>query len=362
MLFRSAVFPVTVLQSFRAMSDLLATAWCLAAVTFAVRGRRRRQYAFAAGASAAVAILVRPTNVLIAPAIGVAIGANPAALALAVAGASPILACLGLYNLALYGSPLTTGYSGIGPLVSLAYLGRGLAHFARWLGTFLGPPALVLAAAGIVPAARGDRRQIVLLTWAGALVGFYALYEQSLYGWWRLRFLLPAVPAIIVGAFLVALDLVGRVRSRWGDRSTAMRALIAALLACLVWDLGSSGYWVVSQRVWRVGASEEVYPRCVAWAEQQIPANSALVAMQTTGAIYFYGHRPIVRYDLLDDVAYARFRADAKDAGVPLYALLFRIDRLEFERRWPGQWEHIGDLGEASLWQPRAPAPPAPAH
>ena len=354
-----AVFPVTVLQSVRLMSDLLACTWCLSAVTFAIRSRKRPRYAVASGVSFAVAVLVRPTDALVAPAIAIAIGANPAALALAAAGAAPILAGLGLYNLALYGSALTTGYSGIGPLVSVVYLGRGLLHFVRWLGTFLGAPALVLLAAGLLFAVRGDRRQIVLLSWSGALIGFYALYEQSLYGWWRLRFLLPALPAIIVSALLTALFLLRLVQTRWRHRPAIRRTVGAALFGCLLWDLGASLYWVAARRLWEVGASDDIYPRCVAWAEQQVPENAAFLAMQTSGAIYFYGRHPIVRYDLLDEASCTRFRADALAAGVPLYALLFRIDRLEFERRWPGAWERVGGLEQASLWRPRAS--PAPA-
>jgi hypothetical protein len=350
-----AVFPVTVLQSVRLMSDLLACTWCLSAVTFAIRSRKHPRYAVVSGFSFAVAVLVRPTDALVAPAIAFAIGANPATLALAAAGAAPILAGLGLYNVALYGSALTTGYSGIGPLVSVVYLGRGLLFFGRWLGTFLGPPALVLVVAGLLLAVRGDRRQIVLLSWSGALIGFYALYEQSLfYGWWRLRFLLPALPAIIVSALLAARMLLRLVQTRWGHRPAIWRTVGAMLFGCLLWDLGASLYWVAARRLWEVGASDDIYPRCVAWAEKQVPENAAFLAMQTSGAIYFYGHCPIVRYDRLDDASYTRFRADAAAAGVPLYALLFRNDRLEFERRWPGAWERVGGLEQASLWRPRA--------
>jgi len=350
-----AVFPVTLLQSVRLMSDLVACTWCLSAVTFAIRSKKHREYAVVSGVSFAVAVLVRPTDALLVPAMVLAIGANPLALALAAAGAVPIFAGLGLYNLVLYGSVLTTGYSGIGPLVSVAYLGRGLLHFGRWLGTFLGPPALLLLAGGVLLAVRGDRRQTVLLCWTGAFVGFYALYEQSLYGWWRLRFLLPALPAIIISALLAALALLRLVQRRWGRRSAVWRAVSAGLFGCLIWDLGASVYWVAGRRVWEVGASDDIYPRCVAWAEQQVPENAAFLAMQTSGAIYYYGHRPIVRYDLLDEASYKRFRADVSAAGVPLYALLFRIDRLEFERRWPGAWERVGGLGQASLWRPRTP-------
>ncbi len=349
-----AVFPVTVLQAIRPMSDLLATTWCVAAVAFALRSGKRRTYALAAGASFAVAVLVRPTDALLVPAIALAIGPNPALLALAAAGAAPVLAALGAYNLAEYGAALTTGYSGVGPLISVRYLWRGLAHFGRWLATFLGLPVLALVGVGAVKAVRGDRRQAVLLVWAGALIGFYSLYEQSLYGWWRLRFLLPALPAILLSAFVAAHDLAGRVRSRRPGGSAARRLTSAALFLSLLWCLGASLYWVVKPRIWGVGASEDPYPECVELAERNVPSNAVFMAMQTSGAIHYYGRRPIVRYDLMDERTYMRFRADARNAGVPVYALLFRIDRLAFERRWPDGWEPLGTLGEASLWRPRA--------
>ena len=122
-----ALFPLTVLQSTRVMSDLLATAWCTAAASFALRGRKRTAYAVAAGASFGVAILVRPTDALLAPAIALALGGSPPALAAALAGAAPLLAGLGLYNLAEYGRVFTTGYTGIAALVSPANFPAGAA-------------------------------------------------------------------------------------------------------------------------------------------------------------------------------------------------------------------------------------------
>jgi hypothetical protein len=350
-----AVFPVTVLQSERLMSDLLACAWCLAAVTFAIRSKKRLQYAVFSGVSFAVAVLVRPTDVLLAPAVALAFGANPAALALGAVGAAPILGALGLYNLVLYGNALATGYGEIGALVSVGFLGHGLLHFGRWLGKFLGAPALALLAGSLLFAVRGDKRQIVLLSWGVAFLGFYALYEQWLYGWWRLRFLLPALPAVIVSCLLTARVLLDLAKERWTRRPAVWRAVAAILVGFLIWDLGASVYWVVRRRVWKVGLADGIYPRCIAWAERQVPRNAVFLAMESSGAMYFYGHHPIVRYDRLDEASYTRFRADAAAAGVPIYALLFRIDRLEFERRWPGAWEFVDSLGKASLWRPRTP-------
>ena len=342
-----ALFPVTVLQSVRVMSDVLASAWCAAAMCFALKGRTRAAYAVASGASFGIAVLARPTDALLAPALALALGGSPAALLAAGAGASPLLAGLGLYNLVEYGRIAATGYTGIAPLVALANVPGGLLHFGRWLAVFLGIPALLLVGVGMLRAVRGDRRQIVLLAWAGAIVGFYTMYEQSVYGWWRLRFILPALPALILSALLAGRDLRALAVSR-----PVFRRLVATTLAAgLLWALGASAYWDVSRRVWEVGRSEETYPRCVAWAERQLPAGAAILAMQTSGALYFYGRSPIVRYDLMDEPTYVRFLADARGSGIPLYALLFRNDRLEFERRWPGAWVRIGGLDEASLWR-----------
>lgn len=355
-----AVFPVTVLQSVRVMSDVLAAAWCLAAVFFALRGRARRFDAALAGVSFGVAVLVRPTDVLLAPALAIALGASPGLLPSAAAGAALPLLGLGAYNLAQYGRAFTTGYTGIAPTIALANLPGGLAHFARWLATFLGVPALALAGLGAANAARGDRRQAVLVVWAGAIVGFYTLYEPSLGGWWRLRFLLPALPAIILGALLAARDLLAAARRSWGSRPTLHRTAAAVVAAGLLWPIAASVYWTVSRKAWEVGRSEEIYPRCVAWAERKLPPNAAFVGMQTTGAVDFYGRLPVVRYDLLDEPTYRRFVADARSAGTPLFALLFRNDRLEFERRWPGEWTRLDGLGEASLWEFRGLPAPAP--
>ncbi|MBZ5586933.1 MAG: hypothetical protein LAO05_00025 [Acidobacteriia bacterium] len=354
-----AVFPVTVLQSVRVMSDVLATAWCLAAAFFALRARKHGTYALGAGVSLSIAVLVRPTDALVAPALALAVGASPTLLAAAAAGAAPCLLGLGLYNLAEYGRAVTTGYTGLAPSVALANLPNGVLHLGRWLVTFLGAPAVALVGLGVVRAVRGDRRQVVLLTWAGAIVGFYSLYEPSLYGWWRLRFLLPAVPALILSALLAAKELLASAEEVRASRPALRRGAAAGLAVGLLWSLVVSGYWVVSRKVWEVGRSEDIYPRCVAWAERRLPPNAALVSMQTSGAVNFYGHLPIVRYDLLDQPTYARFVADAKALGIPLYALLFRNDRLEFERRWPGEWVRLDGLDEASLWQLKSGAVPA---
>ncbi len=98
---------------------------------------------------------------------------------------------------------------------------------------------------------------------------------------------------------------------RWGHRALVWRGVNAALLGCLIWNLGASVYWVTAHRIWEVGARDDIFPGCVAWAEKQVPANAAFLAMEASGAIYNYGHYPVVRYDHLDEASYARFRAEA---------------------------------------------------
>jgi hypothetical protein len=83
--------------------------------------------------------------------------------------------------------------------------------------------------------------------------------------------------------------------------------------------------------------------------------------MQVSGAIYYYGARPFVRYDTVKPGEFARAVQAMRAAGAAPYALLFEIEVEKFLARAPGAWEQVGRSGRASLWRPRAEAPPPPA-
>lgn len=69
-----AACPVMIFVSLQPLSDLLATTWSLAAFWAGLQTRRHVGWAALCGAGLGVAVLVRPTNVLLAPALLLQLG------------------------------------------------------------------------------------------------------------------------------------------------------------------------------------------------------------------------------------------------------------------------------------------------
>jgi len=344
-----AVYPITVLHYKRVMSDGLAATWSLAAVVLAIKADRHRMIAVLAGFSLGVAVLVRPTSLLLLPAVVLAQRWQWRPLAFTALGAAPPALLLGWYNWTLYGKIFTTGYGNISSVFSPGNVGPCALHFAEWLGRLSSPAFLVLLVGGLIAAIRGDRRQRLLLTWAAAIVVFYLTYEPSLQGWWRLRFLLPAFPAMLMSAMLVARESSAELRRRFGRRKWHGYATAAILAGLMIWSVSSSVYYVVTRELWTKGRGEADYPAAVAWAEAQVEPDAVILCMQASGAMTFYGHLPIVRYDYLFEESGARLLEGAAKGEINLYALLFNVDVKPFEKRYGTGWTEIGNLGQARL-------------
>src|SRR5688500_10016456 len=105
-----ALFPVFIFTSIQTLSDTLATTWTLAALFCGLRANANRSWASACGAAFAIAVLVRPTNLLLAPALLVLIGFDVKRLSFFVLGGLPGAVWMSLYNHYLYGGVLRSGY------------------------------------------------------------------------------------------------------------------------------------------------------------------------------------------------------------------------------------------------------------
>ncbi|MFM9091810.1 MAG: glycosyltransferase family 39 protein [Verrucomicrobiota bacterium] len=137
-----AVNPVFVFTSLQPLSDTVATTWVLAAAWAAVRARVHRGWALAAGAAFALAVLVRPTNLLLGPAVALLIGRDWRRLLLLAAGGLPGAAWLAGYQHALYGHALASGYGDIFAAFGWQYGAPTARHFGAWLARLL-PPVLL---------------------------------------------------------------------------------------------------------------------------------------------------------------------------------------------------------------------------
>lgn len=330
-----AAFPVTIHFFTWMMSDGLAATWCCAAVLGALLARRRPAWAAAGGFAFSMAVAVRPSDVLLLPALAIALPRRGAAWLAFTAGAVPGALLLGMYNFEVYGGVLASGYRGAAGLFDAAYFGPRIVHFASWLVRFLTLPVAALWLVGVAAAARGDRRQLLLLAWFAPIVVFYAFYYHSIETWWYLRFILPAVPAFVLAAVAAGHNLVVWAEGRLPGRSG--RAAVALVTFLVVaYGVRNGVAWTRGFSVLHIARDTAVYPNGVRWFEERTPPGSPVVAMQFSGALFYSSERPLLRWDSGDPSQLGRVVARSLRAGSRPHALLFDFEVDRLHARHPG--------------------------
>ncbi len=350
-----AAFPVFIFTSVQPLSDTLATTWTLAALYAALRARASRRWALAAGAAFAVAVLVRPTNVVLAPALLVLLGLEVRRLAWFGLGGLPGAIWFGCYNHLLYGGALRSGYGDVFAAFSTAYGAPTALHFAKWLALLLPAALLVLPFAAWRPRETRRRPLLALTLVFGAIAGLYAFYEVSREVWWCLRFILPAVPALIVAGLLGAEALASLGAGR-APATRQRRSTVAAVVLGL-WAVAGSWYWTPRLDVFLMKGYEQAYADGSRLAVQQLPKDALVLSFAFSGALYFYSEFPVLRWDQIDAPDFARYAALAQRAGRPLCAVIFDFEEKDAFRRCPGPWRKIGGVRNIGLWELAVPQP-----
>lgn len=341
-----ALCPVFLFQAEQPMSDVVATVWSLAAVYFALRSRRREAWAIVAGAAFGIAVLVRPADLVLLLPLLFALRPRARSGLFFVLGAIPFAALFLAWNAAAYGSPLRTGYSAdLEKGLALANFPGRFRFYAFWLVKQLTPlvPAgwLLVWADRRVPA----RDRVMLVAWFAAFFLFYCLwdvYEK----WTYTRYLLPAIPPMILGSLMVARD---GLRLAKADRGAVLRR-VAALLA-LVGVLYAEHRQIRSLGVLEFSEGEKVYQDACRWAETKLPPTSLVVSMKMSGAIRYYSFLTPLRGDSIEPGRAPVLRERVRAHGRPLYALLFPSEVEKLQERLPGAWTKVGALRDVTLWR-----------
>ena len=307
-----AAFPPFVVNAIQPMSDVVSLFWCLLAMGLAMRGNRF------AGAAFGMAVLVRPTNLLLAPAMFV-VGKWRVFLA-----AIPFGIALLALQYTLYGNPLTTGYGGAGELLALANFPLAFPSYAKWL--------LLLATPLVFPFGLLTRRPLIA-AWFLPFLGFYSFYGE--YGYWgALRFLLPAIPPLILGALM------------WISRVKLAYVLAAVMILVPAWQ---------SRRlhVFATKDNEQIYRNTVRWAEPQLPPDSLVVAGLLSGAFLYHANRFTVNWPAVDADRFQQLRAYAGVAGLRWYAVISdaEMKRDAFASRYPGNWVEVSRYRDITLYR-----------
>jgi hypothetical protein len=279
-------------------------------------------------------------------------------------GVLPGVTLLAWIQRTLYGSPFSSGYGPLDQLFSWSHILPNLQRYPAWLVATHTPVVCLALAAPFVLLARArrpdalDRQReaswlaFLSLAVAGAVVAAYLVYIPY-DDWWYLRFLLPAMPAVLIGALLVARQLQESALRRWGMRRVG-RVLVAGLLVgATLWAASSSRHWIRFFRVSRLAAGDAEYPRGVAWMARQVPPDAAVACFQTSGAVYAYSRFPVIRYDILDPASAARLGAELRASRTPVFALLFEVEEPDFRARYGDAFVEHGRSGRSSLWRLR---------
>ncbi len=323
-----AAFPPFLVNAIQPMSDVVSLFWGLLAMWLAMRGNRM------AGVAFGIAVLVRPTNLLLAPALFIAAerraGFSPPGrpegrptLSIALTALPFGIALLVLQH-TLYGNAFTTGYGGIGEQLALANFPLAFPSYAKWLVLLLTPLVFPL---GLI------NKRALIAVWFLPFLAFYSFYgEHGSWGW--LRFLLPAIPALILGALL------------WITRIKLALILAAIMVLVPAWQSREL-------HVFATKHDEQIYRDTVRWAEPQLPRDSLVIAGLLSGAFLYHANRFTVNWPAVDAERFQRMRAYAGAANLHWYAVISdaEMKRDAFASRYPGPWTEVSRYRDITLYR-----------
>jgi hypothetical protein len=339
------VSPLYLFTSLQALSDVPATVWATAAVVAAFKSRERTGWALVSGLCISIGFLIRPNNFLIALPVLIALGMAPRRVFLVVLGSLPGIAIWMAINRLAYGAPLRSGYGAIGNEFHSALILPTLKYYVRWLPLLLSP--LVFVSPAIVGLYRfAPRVCAVLFSWALAYLAFFSAYRWTHEQWWFLRFLLPAAPALIVASLVVAHYWFGIVRERYPPKLRRILPLLL-LAAAMSVEVRQTG---PLREAWSIGHGERKYGRVSAWLIAHVPADSAIVMSQASGALFYFTNFTLLRFEEMNPSVSARVSASLQSEHRPLYAVLFPFE-LETLKKLPGKWVRVVSVDDVSIWR-----------
>jgi hypothetical protein len=359
-----ATSPIFVKQVVQPVSDVAVTAWWMLALALALDGGLIA--ALGAGLAASMAILTRPNLVHLAAVIAgyMALRAlgepatrtqNARRLAVFTVAVLPGSLAVAWLNARLYGSPLTSGYGQLGDIYAWSNLVPNLRRYPVWLVQGHTPLILLAALAPLLAPGARDRsarageagrdarpehtrrphdagsRTGLLLVWIGAVCAaylFYAAWDD----WGYLRFLLPAVPPLVVLATtalvgltsrltLVAASVAGRrlhargssdpshlgqasrdekaphqsLSSREARARRGAGRLAAAVI--VIWAGWQAGH--AADAAFTLRDIERRYVDIGQYIERAMPRQSVFITGVHAGSIRYYSGRQTIRFDEL---------------------------------------------------------------
>jgi hypothetical protein len=354
--------PTFLFQSLSPMSDVPAAAlWC--ATTLAL-WRGTPSGVVVGGLLSGLALAVRPNLFVLAvvATLWIVVSADDWRRGLRsscsyVAAAAPAVCAVLTVNWRLYGHPFLSGYGDTDGLYAWANLLPNLRRYPEWLIETHG--VLILAwMAMFLPlgfsnprARRGFALAFVGSVWAAYLP--YIAFED----WPFLRFLLPAMPLMLILAVVVWRDLL----QRWLPANVASVGVVALCVVTMVYQLE----FVRSNPIYTVRDHEQRYVGAAAAIATAEPNRAVCLAMLHSGALRYYKGCLTARYDWLPAGRLCESLETLRAAGLRPYIVLDDWELDQFRQRfnlppstdaWP--WLRLASPTQVTIFDARQASGP----
>lgn len=343
----TACSPIVLYQVVQPMNDIPAAAlWCAALVAGTTPSWPLTRRAAIAGLLCGIALAVRPNLAPLAVvlALGTALLTSVSwrervtSLVILSLAALPGLAFVLFVQNAMFGSPLRSGYGDLGVLFSAGHLRPNLARYGRWfVETHSAIVVLALPAPLLVP---GLERRIcvLLLAFIAATFGVYLFYVVF-DAWWYLRFLLPAVPLMLILMSTTCAWTAGKVAGR------AEGVIVVALAVVMAW------FYVHTARAHQVFELRQLEARFRVAGEwvAKLPQNAVILAEYQSGSVRFHGNRPSIRWTEIPPDRLPSALTFLRGRGLKPYLLFERSEEPAFQAQF-GSKDPLGTLA----WPPVA--------
>ena len=357
----TACSPIFLYQLIQPMSDVPVVTWWLAALLFLLL--ETDTAALLAGLAASAAVLTRPNLVplaVVCTVFAACPGERPAPAAarlrrglLFATGALPGPLLIAWFQKALYGSPLVSGYGRLSDLYALENAGPNTHRYAAWLfeshgiAPFVGLAAPLILMADAHTLAPGVRRAAWLSLAFSSTVYLAYLFYAPFDNWTYTRFLLPAVPLLLLLSIWVTSIALRRI----GPTVARLLVTAAVALVALTWLRGQRGLAQVRQ-------GEQRYVRIAKYIRATVPDDALILSMQHSGTVRYYAGRKTVRYDwLLPNWLDPAIEEMRRIRRAPL-VLLENWEEKQFRERFNGQawgaldWPAKVEFDGARLYDP----------
>lgn len=341
----TAASPAFLFQLFQPMSDVPAAALWVLAIACATSTQRLAPAW--AGLATSLAILIRPNLLPLGIVVGLALLLRTGQAwrermltAAKYAGASAIgCVAVGAIQHGTYGSALSSGYGSLETIFSLANVPANAQRYLAWM-LETHTPLWLLALPALV----------LLRTWRTALLGGVILANVVAYlpytvfdEWWYLRFLLPAIPLLLVLMCATVNRVAGRVPV----------AVLATVLAILFVREARERQAFDLERL------ESRYVTAGQFVAKRLPENAFVITSWQSGSVRYYSGRRTLVWDVLDPAWLDRAIAFAREQGFEPYLLFERWEEQEFRRRFSDSalgaldWPPTAEIGsQVRIYRP----------